>query len=318
MTMIRHCILLAIMVLVLLPSVLCAMDAIAVLPFDAVGVDRESGETAYMLLCQEIRKSGKYEVVPEDMVRSAVGLGECQDAVCAGAIGRKVGAKFAVYGSLNRLGGKIIVSYNLLDVTEDKTVLADAVTSLTVEDLDTVMKRVASSVVNKKPADEVAEVGSITAGEAELPARRKALMTSGIAFGYLYPQNGYEGDEIFALDFLSHYEGKDFDATALFGIRKGVALNIGVVYLFKRTDFCPYLGGGLGFHWVAHEDVLDTDKRADGFEGLARCGLMLFRTYNFRIMVNLDYCYTFNDYDDQALVLTLGITRAGKKLFGIF
>ena len=317
--MIRHCVLPAVTVLVLLPSVLCAMDTIAVLPFDAVGVDWESAQTAYMLLCQEIRTFGKYEVTPEDMVRSAAGLEECQDAVCAGAIGRKVGSEFVVYGSLNRLGDKIIVSYNLLDVAKDRTVLADVVTSLTVEDLDTVMKRVASSIVNKKPAEDVAEVGAITAQETTTPVRRKALMTSGIGFGYLYPQDGYDGDQAFALDFLSHYETKNFDVTALFGIRKWITLNIGASYLLTRTDFCPYVGGGFGFHWV---DVAgesdDDDERADGFEAIGRVGLMAFRTYNFRVMLNLDYCFTFNSYDSQAVVFTIGLMRADTKLFGLF
>jgi TolB-like protein len=316
--MMRRYLLPAGLVLILLPSVLCAMDAIVVLPFEAVGVDLESAETAHMLLCQEIRKSGKYEVIPEDLVTSTMGFEECYDAVCAVAIGKKLESQFVTYGSLNRLGGKVMISYNLLNVAQDKTVVADVVSSLTVEDLDTVMKRVALSIVNRKPAEDVAEIGTITAQESVTPVRRQALMTSGINFGYLYPQNGYEGKEIFALDFVSHYEGKDFDATALFGIRKGVALNIGVAYLLTRTDLCPYVGGGLGFHWVAHDDILDPDKRADGFEALARCGLMIFRTYNFRIMVNLDYCFTFNDYDDQALVLTLGIIRANTKIFGLF
>ncbi|MFH1311924.1 MAG: hypothetical protein ABIJ00_01735 [Candidatus Eisenbacteria bacterium] len=314
--MIRRCLLLVVLVSVLLPSLLSAMDAIVVLPLEAVGVDMESAETAYMLLCQEIRKSGKYEVIPEDLVRSTMDFEECQDPVCAVAIGKKLESQFVVYGSLNRLGSKIIINYNLLNVTEDKTVVADVMTSRTVEDLDTVMKRVASSIVNQKPAEKAAEVGTITAQESLTPRRRMALMTSGIGFGYLYPQNGYEGEETFALDFLSHYEDKDFNVTALFGIRKGIALNIGMSYLFTRTDLCPYLGGGFGFHWVAHDDGLNNQE--DGFEALARCGLMVFRTYNFRVLINLDYCFTFNGYDDQALVFTIGIMRTGTTVFGLF
>ncbi|MFH1313738.1 MAG: hypothetical protein ABIJ00_11010 [Candidatus Eisenbacteria bacterium] len=314
----RRCLLLAGLVLLILPSALAAKDAIAVLPLETVGVDVESAETAYMLLLQEITKAGKYDVIPEDLVRNTMGFDACQDPVCALAIGKKLDSQLVAYGSLNRLGSKILVNYSLLNVAEDEVVVADVMTSLTVEDLDTVMKRVASSIVNQKPAEKAVEVGTITAQESMTPASRQALVTSGIAFGYLYPQNGYESREIFAMDFVSHYEGKDFNVTALFGVRKGVALNIGMSYLFTRTDLCPYLGGGFGFHWVAHEDVFDSDKRADGFEALARCGLMGFRTYNFRVMINLDYSFTFNDYDDQALVFTIGIMRANTKLFGLF
>jgi hypothetical protein len=278
----------------------------------------ESAETAYMLLCKEIGKSGEYEVLPEDLVRSALGFERCLDPVCAVAIGKKLETQLVAYASLNRLGDKIIIDYSLVDVAADEVVVTDVVTSLTVEDLDTALKRVASSIVSRTPAEQAVEVGTITAEEARTPVRRKALMTSGIGFGYLYPQEGYESEEVFCLDFLSHYETKDMNVTALFGIREGVALNIGLSYLFTRTDMCPYLGGGFGFHWIAHDEDGEDDKRGDGFEALARCGFMAFRTYNFRIMVNLDYTFTFNDYDDQALVFTIGIMRTDTSLFGLF
>jgi TolB-like protein len=316
--MMKYFLRLAGLLLVLVPCVIHAMDTVAVLPLESVGVDMESAETAYLLLCQEIRKSGKLEVIPEDLVRKEMAFETCQDHICATAMGKKLEVDLVVYGSLNRLGSKIMVNYNLVDVGDEEVLVSDIMSSVTVEDLDTVMKRVATSIVNREPAAESAEIGTITEQESVAPVRREAIMTSGISFGYLYPQSGYDDDEIFALDFLSLYEGKDFAVTGLFGIRKGLALNIGVSYLATRSDLCPYLGGGFGFHWVHHDDdEEDGDGRAHGFEAIARCGIMAFRTYNFRVLINLDYCFTFNDYDDRAVVFTIGIMRAKTRLFGI-
>jgi hypothetical protein len=115
------------------------------------------------------------------------------------------------------------------------------------------------------------------------------------------------------------YETPNYAVNGLFGIRKGITLNIGGSFLFSRKDLCPYIGAGFGFHWVSHdEDDGEEDTRGDGFELIASTGIMAFRTYNFRVLLNLDYTIAFNDFDDQAVVFTLGIQRIDKKFFGIF
>jgi hypothetical protein len=124
-----------------------------------------------------------------------------------------------------------------------------------------------------------------------------------VRFGYLYPTKGYNDDkQIFVLDFQTNYETERLMVTNVAGIRDGFAINVGICYLATKTDFCPYLGGGLGFHWVAsHSDG------GDGFETVATAGLMGFRTYNFRVLMNVDYSVTLNDYTDQAVILTMGV-----------
>jgi len=54
----------------------------------------------------------------------------------------------------------------------------------------------------------------------------------------------------------------------------------------------------------------DSDKkRGDGLELIASTGIKAFRTYNFQVLLNLDYSYTFNDFDDRSLVFTIGLLR---------
>jgi hypothetical protein len=117
---------------------------------------------------------------------------------------------------------------------------------------------------------------------------------------------------------------RHFAVDALFGIRKGVSLNVGFLYLLSPKDFSPYVGAGIGFHGVSHEPPYDPysynegNTTSDGIELLFKGGLLAFRTYDFRIVATAEYSVTFNDYDDQTFVVTIGVMRAGKRVFGLF
>ncbi len=104
----------------------------------------------------------------------------------------------------------------------------------------------------------------------------------------------------------------------LFGIRDGFAMNVYGDYLFSKTDICPYLGGAFGFHWITHSQnnyvavtqpgqAEYSSKDSDGFELTFNTGLRVLHTYNFQILLNLEYIMTFNDYNDKAIVFTIGI-----------
>jgi hypothetical protein len=108
------------------------------------------------------------------------------------------------------------------------------------------------------------------------------------------------------------YEMDQFAAGMVLGIRKGFAMNLYGSYLASRTDFCPYVGGGFGFHWVAHNDIFSNsvtrrEFTADGFELSAHGGMRLLHTFNFQMIFHLEFTATLNDYNDRALVFTIGI-----------
>jgi TolB-like protein len=306
-----------------------AQERLAVLPFSANGVEVSTQETAYRLLLSEIKRLKKYEVVPENDILQLLGDRSCQESACAVEIGRQANASKAVFGSLNRLGEKIIVQYSLVDVSSGETLLSDDLSAMQVEDLDQVMKRVAASIVRQIPAEKTVEVGLVTEQESLETKTRKASSTWGIAFGYIFPQKGYDKkDRIFLLDFRSFYEMRHLAVDALFGIRKGVAFNVGFLYLPSLKDLSPFVGAGLGFHAVSHEVPYydpyygeyqyEENKTSDGVEFLIKGGLLGFRTYDFRMLVTVEYSITLNDYDDQAIVVTIGMMKAGKRVFGIF
>ena len=157
------------------------------------------------------------------------------------------------------------------------------------------------------------------AAETRKHLRRSSKRNIGISFGYLYPLNGYnQAEKTFALDLRVGHELQDFRLGMLSGVRKGFAMNVYGAYLFPKKDICPYVGGAFGFHWVTHnyhysstrpEEDFDTfnEKSGDGSEFTVNGGLRLFRTYNFQIILNLAYVYTLNDFNDQAVLFTIGL-----------
>lgn len=295
-----------------------AGGVLAVLPFNFLGVDRVSVLSAESLLRQELSKQGRFTLVAEDRTLDATGETVCNDPACAMEIGKKLGADLALMTSLNKLGAKVIIQYMLVDVATGDTKLLDNTTSTEVDDLDMVMKRIAMSVAALKPFANTAEVSVITQKETETPRRRSARRNAGLSFGYLFPENGYEGkDRIFAMDFRTNFEQQNFVIGSQLAIRQGFAFNLYGSYLFTRTDLCPYIGGGLGFHWVSgHERYRydydyekSVDRDTDGFELIFHSGVRLFRTFNFLVLLNMDYTIVFNDYDDRAFVFTFGLLR---------
>jgi hypothetical protein len=211
----------------------------------------------------------------------------------------------------------------LVDVKSGNNLLNDNVTSSSVGDLETVMKRVALCVTLLKPFDETGQIGLITKKETLEPRRKNAHKYMGLSFGYLYPQNGYDDKQRhFAMDLRTGFEMNKLTIGSQLAIQHGFAWNIYGSYLLTKTDVCPYLGGAFGFHWVSHETrtvyyiadqyypIPQEDKRkGDGFELRLHSGMRLFRTFNFQVLVNVDYAVTLNDFDDRAVIFTIGLLR---------
>jgi len=287
---------------------------IAILPFQSNGIDPVYIQTAESILQIEISKLSTMDIISAKRTNDALSGEECIESDCAWEVGKKLNADQVLGCKLSVLGEKIIVQYFLVDILSGKEILIDQITTTNVEELETVMKRIAKSVVEIKPASQNVEVGNILEGESEESLRRSSNKNVGLSFGYLYPQNGYDNDDrSFVANLHLDYEMEEFAVGMLLGIRKGFAINIYGDYLFTKTDFCPFVGGAFGFHWISHDDFFDpyldreVEKRGDGFEITANAGMRILRTFNFQILVNLEFIYTMNDYDDKAIVFTIGI-----------
>ncbi|MHB8581361.1 MAG: hypothetical protein ACYDA4_16070 [Ignavibacteriaceae bacterium] len=301
-----------------------SLPSIAVLPFSSNGIDSISVQTAESILTLELTNRTKLNVISLTPNNDSLYYSGCMDSKCAAEIGRKIGAEKVLGCKLAALGNKIIVQYFLVDAMSGKEEILDQITSTTVEDLQTAMKRIAQSVADSLPASQDAAVGAVLKDESKTSLRKTARKSVGLAFGYLFPQNGYDNQgKVFVVDLHLDYEIQDYAVGMLFGIRQGFAMNIYGDYLFSQKDICPYIGGAFGFHWVSHstsfEPIMTTsgsstyygnsssNKRGDGFEITANTGVRILHTYNFQVLLNLEFIYTLNDYNDSAIVFTIGI-----------
>jgi len=304
---------------IMICSVLMEVDAqepsarIAILPLQSNGVDSVYIQTAESILRTEIGKLSAMDIVSLKRTREALEGVPCAESDCALDVGTKLDASQVLGCKLSALGEKIVVQYFLVGVQSKRELLIDQITASNVEDLEVLMKRIAKSVVEREPIEKTAEVGRILAEESTEPLRRASRKNFGFSFGYLYPQRGYDNsDRIFTADARFDYELQDVAVGMLFGIRKGFAMNLYGSYLFSRQDICPYVNGGFGFHWVSHDNfylngIKQGTGRGDGFELTGSAGLRVMHTYNFQLLFNLEYIYTLNDYDDRAIVFTIGI-----------
>ena len=290
---------------------------IVVLPFISNDIDFASVKTSESILRMEISKQISANIVSEKKTISVIGNEGCTDEECAKEIGEKLNSAEVLLCKLNPLGEKIIVQYILVETATGKNILSESATAINLEDLDAVMKRVAISVANHSPFYSNQEVGNIVGQESIENLKRASRFNFGVGFGYLFPSEGYNDDKkSFTLNIYLDYEIQDYAVGMMAGARDGFAINLYGNYLFTRTDFCPYLGGTLGFHWVAHDELLLIDpyyenggveKDADGIELGVNAGIRLLHTYNIQLFLNVEYIVTFNDYKDKAIVFTIGI-----------
>ncbi len=286
-----------------------------IIPFNSLGIDEVSITTAQNLFKFDLYKYCSWEVEESDQT--------CAKEKCAVELGKEANAQKSFLCNMSMLGEKIIIQFILIDVASSKKILSETTSALSIEDLENVMNRIALSVAREEPLNQTAEVGTITEKEQLPELRRGAERMAGFSFGYLFPQQGYDDfDKSFTFDFRAGFEMEQTAIGMLLAIRKGFAANIYGDYLFSKNDICPYLGGAFGFHWVSHNNISQIvynvsdngyynsrNKQSDGFELTINTGLRLFRTYDFQLLLNLDYIFTFNDYNDRGLVFTIGILR---------
>jgi TolB-like protein len=283
---------------------------IVLLPLISNGLHFNSVQTAESILRMELGNESNLNVISERKTLAALGEEECSDEDCAKLIGEQLNADEVLICKLNPLGEKLIVQYQLVETSTGKYILSERATAVDVEDLDAVMKRVAISVGKQAPFNSNQEVGNIIKQESIESLRQKARYNFGVGFGYLYPSAGYDNDKkrSFNINAYFDYELPDYSFGLTMGARKGLAINLYSNYLITKTDICPYVGGALGFHWVLHNDILsNNNSTGDGIEFGLQAGVRLFHTYNFQMFLQGEYIMTFNDYNDKAFVITIGI-----------
>jgi hypothetical protein len=297
-------------------------NRIVIMPFINRSINNITIKSAESILKQEISKLTQSEVIIGSRPGGVINDSLCENLDCIVKYGASQNAGKVITCNFLMLGQKIIIQYSLVDVIHRKIKISDSMNSATLEELDVIMKRIALSTMKNESADESAVVGAITESETKERVRRSGGNFYGVSFGYFFPGNEfYNTERTFTLDFKFGSELENMDYGLQLFARNGFGVNVFSSYLFSQKDFCPYIGGGAGFHWLTkmgndhyiyynnNYTFIEDKRKEDGFELVINSGIRFFHTYNFRITVNFSYAHTFNDYDCNSYVLTVGFLR---------
>lgn len=270
-------------------------ESIGLLRFKPLGIESNITEAIYQLLESELISYG-HMVISQEKIDEELGRKvECYNKQCAAETGIQMGLEKIIFGSLTKIGEKYIVLANVVESKSGEIVFSDKVTSKTAEDLDVCISRLAKSIEYGKEVEKTAEVGKITEEEMEIGAKRKkAFFASGPGFGMGIPVVGYgdaSNNVINYYGFKTWYETPKFAAEVdwYFGSSGAVdfdlnewSLGISLIYFFTTTDFSPYLSLGVERKSIS----VDYFEYTSGLALQAGGGLVIFRTYDFRLVLD--------------------------------
>jgi hypothetical protein len=307
-----------------------ATAAELIVPFPLAGVDSATQKTINDLFLESYQTfSPSVTSVPSDSLR-------CPDKACAVSAASARGADEVVYGVARKLGSKWVVSAFRVK-TADQSVLASAkLDSKSIEDFEYVMRRIAEALARKKTIEDVATIENVTETEMDdsRHRRRTGFYAFGIQCGLLFPvtKGSYVNTktttmvydpltgtyhdstyneqlkQVVTTDLVNWFElpknlALEWDIHSGWGAELGTHFSL--LKLFSEGDYAPYLGGGPGIEYVyaGRQD----GQRNTGFALNGRGGILLFRTYDFRVFSNATYKVVFNQDMDQSVTFNLGI-----------
>jgi hypothetical protein len=309
-----------------------------VLPLRTVGVSDTTAAVVGSLLEGELESRGIVIVPASQRARDLpTGDAACDDAVCAAAAGESHGASQVVYGSLSRLGEKIIFRIRALRSGDTAPSYMDQLTSTTEEDLDAVVRRAADGFVAGRANADRATLDTVTREETFEPRRRANRRGVGLRAGFIFPQgDSYGGvDRLTSVRLAFKYESRNYliETTPILGFAwRGETIDWTILDLFGARifgtgDVATYIGAGLGVHSVRVEkkflnaspyDYYYDSSVSQGETTLTTdigIGLMAFRTYDLSVIVDVRYHVVWADFSAvggngaHGIALTFGTSR---------
>lgn len=288
-----------------------------VLPLRTIGVNDTTATVVGDLLAGELESRGMVMLATsrlnDDFRRAGAA---CDDPECAAAIAANHGASQVVYGSLSRLGDKIIFRIRALRAGETTPFYMDQLTATSIEDLDTVVRRAADGLAAGRSSADRATVDTVTQLETLEPRRRANRRGVGLRAGFLFPvDDSYGGnDRLTSLRLAFKYESRNYfiESTPFLGFSwsgstvEWTILDLFGARIFGGSDLASYAGVGLGVH------SLNVERRVNivtpySYETSSQdsettlttdvgVGFIALRTYDLSIIVDLRYHFVFSSF----------------------
>ena len=292
-------------------------------PFVVSGVDVEEVEVFRLLLSHEIIDAGGRAVVRESCNEASENW-SLYDLRGQKAVEKSVSSQeYFVEGSVSKFGSKIvnIMGVRSPDGQEDsyRLIVSGA------NEFDVAARRFALAFLGQMDLHSP-ELGLITQVEVPTELRRETLGGRFLQIGGMNPINSKSGPGSM-VSIGTWFEARRFVIETSVGggwssdrssdnSYKQVYMKLGALNVLGDGNIAGIAGGGVGL-FLTHEKYKEMvteggelikssysryrsgNTLAPGFH--ARVGALLFRTYNVRLFVNLDYAYSFlkNKWEDS-------------------
>ena len=290
---------------VLIAGSLSAKESLLIYNFQDIGIMPATVQTALNILKTDIENSGKYGKVGTAYNLTPNNITEAISMVPSGY-------EKAVFGTFGALGEKVIVTATLVDISSATQIISVSLSAVNSEELETVMKRIANSIVLEKGIKSSANIENIVEKENKEPKRRASFATMGL----MLPFTPYTTDTMadyyrpFDLRYIWQYETPTFMARiSNTSFLAGFGIQMGIYYLFSKTDKSPYAGIDVGYIF----NTYSIDGGGAGTRLSIGGGLMLLRTYDFHLLLetsmDMDIYQGYKDYS--------GNWRSGTNVFSL-
>jgi hypothetical protein len=303
-----------------------ADPAIMIFDFRGIGVPQEQLTAASYLLRQDLAQAGLFAVLDASNFTNG---STCYDESCALPIALAQGADKIVTGTMILVGNKIVVDSTVFDVKTRRPILYNSLNAESPSDIDAVMKRLADSIAQNKPASDVVTLNNITQQETLTPQRVNSYaymgidmgMTAPVASSYLNSGTLNNLDAlIFSFELNDHAMlqfkpllGFSWNNSGNSNVVDWRIMDIGGYYISSIENISPFVGGSISLHLLnMSRTTIGSNtgnyNRTDLGVFLGG-GIMFFRTASVHLYVEAGYQTIFDSFDGngaQGIVGNMG------------
>jgi hypothetical protein len=153
--------------------------------------------------------------------------------------------------------------------------------------------------------------------------KKKIYFVPGGKIGMFFLQGDFKGHQMISLEVFGKYVAEGFWAEISIPFRfktspafTDIGVDVNVMWPFlgakNKSEVDPFVGGGLGLHFIGMDKEEGGTVAARGGLGLNLIGgAVFFKNYDFNVLLELKYFYYLREFDEktyQGIGLNVGVT----------
>jgi hypothetical protein len=286
-----------------------AQDKVYLAYFEAINMNKDYQYSSAKLLKSYMEDTKRYKVI----LPSAEPDGKAEEEETAKANAARIGTKYYVLGSLNRLGEVVIVNIHMYETANGNLVWSDKLKAKNPEDLDPIFQKVANHIgtVNKAATDD--DIYNVTQYDSKELNKIQATSYFGASLGGMVLFNNWADEPIPGLGVLWSYDTRKLllEIKGNWFFSKPVDVynfSLEVYKPLSNKSLTPFIGGGLavGGTTVTYENndglypyYFSDRESKGGLMAIAGGGLIFNRNSNAEVRASGNIIHGFYSIDGK-------------------